>query len=52
MGFKKYSELITWLLMVDQNNTKLMKNHEAHLTRSSSFPEVNFVAANDQPEIK
>ncbi|XP_047252144.1 uncharacterized protein LOC124887025 [Capsicum annuum] len=51
-GFKKYSELITCLLVEEQNNTLLMKNHEARPIGSSSFPEANVVAAHDQLEIR
>ncbi|KAG6486689.1 hypothetical protein ZIOFF_055268 [Zingiber officinale] len=40
-GFMKYSELISCLLVVEQNNEFLMKNHEAHPTGSAPFPEVN-----------
>nr|XP_009616444.1 uncharacterized protein LOC104108982 [Nicotiana tomentosiformis] len=51
-GFKKYSELITCLLVAEQNNTLLMKNHEARPTGSAPFPEVNAVAAYDKSERK
>ncbi|XP_016567232.1 uncharacterized protein LOC107865492 [Capsicum annuum] len=51
-GFKKYSELITCLLVAKQNNTLLMKNHEARPTVSASFLKANVVAAHDQPEIR
>ncbi|PIN26938.1 hypothetical protein CDL12_00295 [Handroanthus impetiginosus] len=40
-GFKKYSELISCLLVAEQNNELLMKNHENRLTGSSPFPEAN-----------
>jgi len=40
-GFKKYSELITCLLVAEQNNELLMKNHEARPTGAAPFPEVN-----------
>ena len=40
-GFKKYSELITCLLVAEQNNTLLMKNNEARPTGSAPFPEAN-----------
>ncbi|KAG6496824.1 hypothetical protein ZIOFF_044696 [Zingiber officinale] len=40
-GFKKYSELITCLLVAEQNNELLMKNHEIHPTGASPIPEVN-----------
>nr|XP_009610232.1 uncharacterized protein LOC104103969 [Nicotiana tomentosiformis] len=51
-GFKKYSELITCLLVAEQNNTLLMKNHEARPTGSAPFPEVNAVAVYDKSERK
>ncbi|PIN16609.1 hypothetical protein CDL12_10736 [Handroanthus impetiginosus] len=40
-GFKKYSELISCLLVAEQNNELLMKNHESRSTGSSPFPEMN-----------
>ncbi|KAL5743334.1 hypothetical protein ACOSP7_002212 [Xanthoceras sorbifolium] len=39
--FQKYSELISCLLVAEQNNELLMKNHELRPTGSSTFPEVN-----------
>jgi len=45
-GFKKYSELISCLLMAKQNNELLMKNHESRPTSSTTFPEVNFTRYN------
>ncbi|XP_019235923.1 PREDICTED: uncharacterized protein LOC109216238 [Nicotiana attenuata] len=41
MGFKKYSELISHLLITEQHNGLLMKNHESRPTGSCPFPEVN-----------
>ncbi|XP_019251173.1 PREDICTED: uncharacterized protein LOC109230100 [Nicotiana attenuata] len=41
MGFKKYSELISHLLIAEQHNGLLMKNHESRPTGSCPFPEVN-----------
>ncbi|XP_019251167.1 PREDICTED: uncharacterized protein LOC109230092 [Nicotiana attenuata] len=41
MGFKKYSELISHLLVAEQHNELLMKNHESRPTGSCPFPEVN-----------
>ena len=41
MGFKKYSELISHLLVAEQHNDLLMKNHESRPTGSMPFPEVN-----------
>ncbi|XP_027099100.2 uncharacterized protein [Coffea arabica] len=40
-GFKKYSELITCLLLAEQNNELLWKNRESQPTDTSPFPEVN-----------
>ncbi|PIM98030.1 hypothetical protein CDL12_29491 [Handroanthus impetiginosus] len=40
-GFKKYSELISCLLVAEQNNELLMKNYESRPTGSSPFPEAN-----------
>ncbi|XP_073130259.1 uncharacterized protein [Henckelia pumila] len=46
-GFKKYSDLISYLLVAEQNNELLMKNHEIRPTGANSFPEVN-VAMHDE----
>ncbi|XP_039128431.1 uncharacterized protein LOC120264674 [Dioscorea cayenensis subsp. rotundata] len=40
-GFTKYSDLISCLLVAEQNNELLMKNHESRPTGSAPFPEVN-----------
>ena len=40
-GFRKYFELILCLLVAEQNNELLMKNHEARPIGSALFPEVN-----------
>ncbi|KAK2438354.1 hypothetical protein QL285_006625 [Trifolium repens] len=40
-GFKKYSDLISCLLVAEQNNELLMKNHEIRPTGAAPFPEVN-----------
>ena len=40
-GFKKYSELISCLLVAEQHNALLMKNHEVRPTGSALFPEAN-----------
>ena len=45
-GFTKYSELISCLLVAEQNNELLMKNHESRPTGTAPFPEVN-VAIHD-----
>ncbi|XP_069148255.1 uncharacterized protein [Solanum lycopersicum] len=39
-GFKKYSELISHLLVAEQNNDLLLKNHENGPTGSEPLPEV------------
>ncbi|XP_060216729.1 uncharacterized protein LOC132644167 [Lycium barbarum] len=49
-GFKKYADLISCLLVAEQNNTLLMKNHESCPTRSAPFPEVNAALGYDKPE--
>ena len=40
-SFKRYSELISYLLVAEQNNELLMKNHNSHLTDITTFPEAN-----------
>ncbi|KAA3463810.1 hypothetical protein EPI10_008129 [Gossypium australe] len=45
-GFKKYSELIYCLLVAEQNNELLMKNHESCPTGSTPFPESNVTSYN------
>nr|XP_027071426.1 uncharacterized protein LOC113696224 [Coffea arabica] len=40
-GFKKYSELIACLLLAEQNNELLLKNHESRPTGASPFLEAN-----------
>ncbi|XP_070031323.1 uncharacterized protein [Nicotiana tomentosiformis] len=42
-GFKKYSELISLLLVAERNNDLLMINHENRPTRSTPLTEVNEV---------
>ncbi|XP_070013766.1 uncharacterized protein [Nicotiana sylvestris] len=42
-GFKKYSELISLLLVAERNNDLLMRNHENRPTGSTPFPEVDEV---------
>lgn len=42
-GFKKYTELISCLLVAEQNNELLLKNHESRPTGSTPFPEANVV---------
>ena len=43
MGFKKYSKLISHLLVAEQHNDLLMKNNESQPTGSVPFPEVNTI---------
>ena len=43
--FTKYSELISCLLVVEQNNELLMKNHKSHPIGSESFPKVNAISS-------
>ncbi|XP_027067762.1 uncharacterized protein [Coffea arabica] len=40
-AFKKYSELIACLLLAEQNNELLLKNHDSRPTGASPFPEAN-----------
>ena len=39
--FTKYSKLISCLLVVEQNNELLLKNHQSRLIGSVSLPEAN-----------
>ncbi|KAL0309404.1 UNVERIFIED_CONTAM: hypothetical protein Sradi_5882700 [Sesamum radiatum] len=45
-GFTKYSELISCLLVAEQNNELLLKNHKSRLTGSALFSEVNVATCN------
>ncbi|KAK4597752.1 hypothetical protein RGQ29_015316, partial [Quercus rubra] len=47
--FKKYSELISCLLVVEQNNELLLRNHQSRPTGSTPFPEVNGVSFESGP---
>ncbi|CAL2233629.1 unnamed protein product [Prunus armeniaca] len=40
-GFTKYSELVSYLLLAEQNNELLLKNHQSRPIGSAPFPEVN-----------
>ncbi|KAK4259471.1 hypothetical protein QN277_005798 [Acacia crassicarpa] len=42
-GFKKYAELISCLLVAEQNNELLLLNHESRPSGSAPFPEANAV---------
>ena len=44
---KKYCELISYLLVAEQNNKLLMKNHESWLTGSTPFFKVNAMRYNN-----
>ena len=46
-GFKKYCDLISCLLVAEQNNELLMKNHETRPTGTVPFPEANVATYND-----
>nr|GEV30249.1 putative copia-like polyprotein [Tanacetum cinerariifolium] len=45
-GFKKYCDLISCLLIAEQNNELLMKNHEPRPTGSAPLSKANMVAHN------
>ncbi|XP_070025423.1 uncharacterized protein [Nicotiana sylvestris] len=47
-GFKKYSELISCLMVAEQHNTLLLKNHEARPTGSAPLPEANMTTRRDK----
>ncbi|GKD56618.1 uncharacterized protein Tco_1290005, partial [Tanacetum coccineum] len=47
-GFKKYCDLISCLLVAEQNNELLMKNHETRPTGTAPFPEANVATLNNQ----
>ncbi|XP_049364510.1 uncharacterized protein LOC125829315 [Solanum verrucosum] len=49
-GFKKYSELISYLLVAEQHNILLLKNHEACPTGTTLLPEANEVETHGQSE--
>ncbi|XP_074328320.1 uncharacterized protein LOC141666225 [Apium graveolens] len=46
-GFIKYYELMSVLLLAEQNNELLMKNHQARPTGSTPFPKANMVTSNE-----
>jgi hypothetical protein len=43
-NFTRYSELISCLLVAEQNNELLIKNHQSHPTGSTPFPEANGIS--------
>ncbi|XP_015054891.1 uncharacterized protein LOC107001297 [Solanum pennellii] len=49
-NFQKYFELISCLLVAEQHNALLMKNHEVRPTGAAPLPEANVVEARDQSE--
>ncbi|KAI5345085.1 hypothetical protein L3X38_012962 [Prunus dulcis] len=40
-SFKKYSKLVSCLLLAEQNNELLLKNHQSRPTGSAPLPEIN-----------
>ena len=42
-GLKRYSELISCLLVVEKNNDLLLKNHNVRPTSSTPFQEANAI---------
>ncbi|XP_074305726.1 uncharacterized protein LOC141640946 [Silene latifolia] len=48
-GFKKYSELVSCLLVAEQNNQILLKNHQSRPTGTDPFPEVNATVSGPFP---
>ena len=48
MGFKKYSDLISCLLVAKQHNTLLLKNYEARPTGTAPLAEANVVEVHGQ----
>ncbi|XP_022008034.1 uncharacterized protein LOC110907350 [Helianthus annuus] len=49
-GFTIYSELISCLLVAEQNNELLMKNHETRPVGATPIPEANVATYNGQSE--
>ena len=47
--FAKYSKLIACLLVVEQNNEFLLKNHQSYPTESISLPEANATIQTNRP---
>ncbi|XP_058216940.1 uncharacterized protein LOC131327828 [Rhododendron vialii] len=43
-GFEKYSDLISYLLVAEQNNELLLRNHESRPTGALPFPEANRIS--------
>ena len=51
-GLQKYSELISCLLVAEQHNDLLMKNHEVRPAGSAPLLEAHAVEAHGQSEIR
>ncbi|XP_070032990.1 uncharacterized protein [Nicotiana tomentosiformis] len=52
-GFKKYSKLISLLLVAERNNNLLMRNHENRSTRSTPLPKVDeWKGKDEKPKAK
>ncbi|XP_059309629.1 uncharacterized protein LOC132060671 [Lycium ferocissimum] len=49
-GFKKHVDLTSCLLVAEQHNTLLLKNHDARPTRTTPFLEANVLAAHGPAE--
>ena len=45
--FTKYSELIAWFLVVEQNNELLLKNHQSHPIGFVSLLEANAISVSN-----
>ena len=48
-GFQRYSELISCLLVAEQNNELLMKTHQSRPIGFATFPEVNVTSTKIEP---
>ena len=46
--FTKYSKLISCVLVAEQNNELLMKNHQSHPIGFEPFPEVNAILSHNR----
>jgi len=45
-GFTEYSDLVAVLLVAEQNNELLIKNHQLRPTRTMAYPEINATTFN------
>ncbi|XP_074290151.1 uncharacterized protein LOC141616894 [Silene latifolia] len=50
-GFKKYSELVSCLLVAEQNSEILLKNHQSRPTGTDPLPAVNASVSSPFPEV-